>query len=71
MREIISHKPGKIFLLLLLATILVMFYMPKFFFKPHLVFGFLPLPFVAGIVFLLVWLVAYLVYFFQYWPFRR
>jgi hypothetical protein len=71
MREIFGHTPGKVFLLVLLASVIVMFYVPKFFFAPHLLFGFLPLPFVAGVVFLSVWLIAYLIYFFKYWPFRR
>ncbi|MBD3391845.1 MAG: hypothetical protein GF418_07295 [Chitinivibrionales bacterium] len=71
MREIVGHTAGKIFLLVLLVSVVAMFLVPQYFYEPRLVFGWVPLPFAAGIAFLCVWLVAYLIYFFFYWPFRR
>ena len=71
MREIMRHRPGKIFLIVLLISLLIMLYIPKFFFQQYLFFGFITLPFLSGVLFLLVWLVAYLIYFFRYWPFRN
>jgi hypothetical protein len=70
MREIFRHNPGRIFLIVLLLSVIGILWVPKYFFKPHIFFGWLPLPFLAGIIFVLVWLVAYLIYFFKYWPFR-
>jgi hypothetical protein len=37
---------------------------------PILVFGWITMPLAAGIVFILVWLIAYLIYFFRFWPYR-
>ncbi len=48
-----------------------MFIVPRYFTEVRLFFGWMTLPFLSGVVFLLVWLVAYLIYFFAYWPFRR
>ena len=70
MREIMRHTPGKIFLSVLLLSVIVMLYIPKFFFQERLFFGWMTLPFLSGVLFLLVWLVAYLIYFFIYWPYR-
>lgn len=70
MREILRHTPGRIFLIVLLLSVIGILWVPKYFFKPHIYFGWLPLPFLAGILFVLVWLIAYLIYFFKYWPFR-
>ncbi len=71
MREIIRHTPGKIFLSVLLLSVIVMLYIPKFFFQERLFFGWMTLPFLSGVLLLLVWLVAYLIYFFNYWPYRK
>jgi hypothetical protein len=65
-----GHAPGKVFLAVLLVTVVGMLYVPTFFFEPRLFFGWMTTPFVVGLVFLAVWLVAYLIYFFRYWPFR-
>lgn len=70
MREIIGHKAGKVFLLILAVSIVVTLYVPRFFFKEILFFGFITLPFLTGVILLLIWLVAYLIYFFFLWPFR-
>jgi hypothetical protein len=70
MREILSHRPGRIFVLVLLLTILGLFAVTPLFSKPVMIMGWIGLPFAAGIVFVLIWLCAYLIYFFRYWPFR-
>ena len=70
MREMIQHTPGRVFLGVLALSVLGMLYVPAYFVEPRLYFGWMTLPFLAGLVFLAVWLVAYLIYFFGYWPFR-
>lgn len=71
MREIFRHSAGKVFLTILLLSIIAILYIPKFFFQERIFFGFMTLPFLSGILFLLVWLVAYLIYFFLFWPYRK
>ena len=71
MREIARHTAGRVFLAVLLLSVVGMLYVPKFFGELHLYFGWMTLPFLSGLVFLAVWLVAYLIYFFGFWPFRR
>ena len=70
MREIVKHTPGRIYLAVLLLTIVGMLYAVRYFSQKILVFGILPLPFFVGICFLVIWAIAYLVYFFKYWPYR-
>lgn len=70
MREILGHRAGRMFLLVLLLAIVGLFAVTPLFSMPVLIMGWISLPFAAGIVFLLIWLCAYLVYFFKYWPFR-
>lgn len=71
MREIFGHKPGKVFIIILFASIIIMLYIPCYFFEPTLYFGFITAPFLSGIILLAVWLVAYLIYFFLFWPYRH
>lgn len=71
MREIFRHTAGRVFLTILLLSIIAMLYIPKFFFQERIYFGFMTLPFLSGILFLLVWLIAYLIYFFFFWPYRK
>ena len=71
MREMFKHRPGKVFLLFLLLSVIALLYVPKFFFEQHLFFGFMTAPFLAGTIFLLLWLIAYLIYFFFFWPYRH
>ena len=59
MREIFRHTPGRIFLIVLLLSFIGILWVPKYFFKPHIFFGWLPLPFLAGIIFILVCLGAF------------
>ena len=70
MREILSHRAGRIFVLILALTVLGLFAITPLFSKPLMIMGWMSLPFAAGIVFVLIWLCAYLIYFFRYWPFR-
>ncbi len=71
MREIVGHTAGRIFLAVLFLTIIAMLYIPKYFFEERIFFGFVTLPFLSGLIFLLIWLVAYLIYFFLFWPYRK
>lgn len=70
MREIIRHKPGKAYLVVLLLGIIGMLYMIRYFDRKILVFGILPLPFFAGICLLTILAVAHLIYAFKYWPYK-
>ena len=70
MREIFGHWPGRIFLLVLLLAVVGLLAVTPLFSRPVIIMGWISLPFAAGIVFLLVWLCAYLIYYFKYWPFR-
>ena len=70
MREILRHTPGRIFIGILFVSIVGMMFVARYFSSSILVFGWMTLPLAAGIVFVIVWLVAYLVYFFKYWPYR-
>ena len=70
MREVFAHWPGRIFLLVLLLSVVGLFLVTPLLSKPVIIMGWITLPFAAGIIFLLVWLCAYLIYYFKYWPFR-
>lgn len=77
MLEMRSHRPGKIFLAVLLLSIIAMMVAVGFGLmetpegsEPILLFGWMTMPLVAGVVFNLIWLIAYLIYFFKYWPYR-
>jgi hypothetical protein len=70
LREAFAHRAGRIFLLVLFLGVVGLFAVTPLFSRPVIIMGWISLPFAAGIVFLLIWLCAYLVYFFKYWPFR-
>ncbi|HEB30172.1 MAG TPA: hypothetical protein ENI15_04770, partial [Spirochaetes bacterium] len=70
MREILKHTPGRIFIGILFVSIVGMMFVTRYFNSTFLIFGWITLPLAAGIVFVIVWLAAYLVYFFKYWPYR-
>ncbi len=77
MLEMKTHRAGKIFLAVLVLSIIAMMVVVGLGYMetpegadPILLFGWMTMPLVAGVVFVLVWLVAYLVYFFKYWPYR-
>lgn len=77
MLEMRSHRAGKIFLAVLVLSIIAMMVVIGLGLMetpegtdPILLFGWMTMPLVAGVVFVLVWLVAYLIYFFKFWPYR-
>lgn len=72
MREVASHWPGRIFLLVLsLSTVAVIYLVATGFLEQTvIVAGWITLPLMVGVVYVLVWLVAYLIYFFRFWPYR-
>ena len=72
MREMFSHTPGRIYLLFLLATIVAMITVIALGVLEIkiLLFGFVTMPLLVGSVFVILWLVAYLIYFFKYWEYR-
>ena len=72
MREIAGHWPGRIFLLVLLLSVVVMSVLVAAGATeaPILLFGWMTMPLVLGVAFVLIWLVAYMIYFFKFWPYR-
>jgi hypothetical protein len=70
MREIIKHTTGKIFLGVLFISVVGMLFVTRYFTNKILVFGWMTLPLFAGFVFVIVWLIAYLIYFFKFWPYK-
>ena len=70
LREVFAHRAGRIFLLVLLLSVVGLFAVTPLFSRPVIIMGWISLPFAAGILFLLIWLCAYLIYFLKYWPFR-
>ena len=77
MREILAHTPGKIYLLVLLLSIVIMAVAVGMGALdtpangvPVLVFGWMTMPLAMGVVFVIVWLIAYLIYFLKFWPYR-
>ena len=77
MREMLGHTPGRIYLLVLLLSVVLMAVAVFMGVTdtpadgvPTLLFGWMTIPLVIGVVFVIVWLIAYLVYFIKYWPYR-
>lgn len=70
MREILRHTPGKIFVGVLFLSVVGMLFVTRYFTQKILVGGWITLPLFAGLVMVAVWLIAYLIYFFKYWPYR-
>lgn len=70
LREVFAHRAGRIFLLVLFLSVVGLFAITPLFSRPEIIMGWISLPFATGIIFLLIWLCAYLIYFFKYWPFR-
>lgn len=71
MREMFGHRPGRIFLFILFISTIGLIYVSRYFQKEILIFGWMTLPYLAGLAFVIIWIVAYLIYFFRYWPFRH
>lgn len=77
MREMFKHTAGRVFLSVLFLSLLALLgavaagvmEVPKGE-TPILWFGWITQPLALGIGFVLIWLVAYLVYFSFFWPYR-
>lgn len=77
MKEMTRHSAGRIYLILLLLSIVVFIASlvmgvtdaPESG-DPVVVLGWMTMPLVVGVLFVLFWLVTYLVYFFVFWPYR-
>lgn len=77
MREMARHWPGRIYLILLLLSIIgfIAFLVvggtdaPESG-EPTVLFGWMTMPLVAGAAFVIFWLVTYIIYFFFFWPYR-
>ena len=75
--EIARHTAGRIYLIALLLSIVGFI---AFLVmggtdaaengEPIIIFGWMTMPLVGGIVFVLFWLVTYIIYFFFFWPYR-
>lgn len=77
MREMMRHRPGRIYLLLLLLSVIgyiVFIAMGGMEVgadgEPFIAFGWMTMTLFSGVVFTIFWLVAYIVYFFFFWPYR-
>ena len=70
MREILRPTPGRIFIGVLFLSVVGMLFVTRYFTEKILVFGWMTLPLFAGLVMVVVWLIAYMIYFFKYWPYR-
>ena len=77
MKEMMRHGPGRIYLISLLLSIVVFIIVlamgvtelgPTG--EATVLFGWMTMPLVIGVVFVIFWLIAYLVYFFFFWPYR-
>ncbi len=77
MKEMMRHGPGRIYLISLLLSIIV--FIVLLFLgvtevteagEPIVLFGWMTMPLVIGVLFVIFWLVAYLIYFFFFWPYR-
>lgn len=77
MKEMMRHNPGRIYLIALLLSIVVFIALLVMGVtdaneagEPVVVFGWMTMPLFVGVLFVLFWLVAYLIYFFVFWPYR-
>ncbi len=77
MKEIARHTAGRIYLVLLLLSVvgfIVFLAMGGTDVaengEPIVLFGWMTMPLVSGVTFVAFWLVTYVVYFFFFWPYR-
>ena len=77
MKEIMRHAAGRIYLIALLLSVVgfIAFLVmggtgANAAGDPVLVFGWMTMDLVAGMAFVIFWLVTYIVYFFFFWPYR-
>jgi hypothetical protein len=70
MREVLSHRAGKIFMAFLALCGVGFLSAAWSFHKGIVVLGWMPLPFALGIAFVALALVAVVTYMFKFWPYR-
>ena len=77
MREIIRHTAGKIYLIVLLLSVVgVIAFLAlggtdvDSTGEPVVLLGWMTMHLVAGALFVIFWLIAYIIYFFFFWPYR-
>ena len=77
MIEMVRHTAGRIYLIALLLSIIgfIAFLVvggtdAAANGEPIIVLGWMTMPLVAGVLFVIFWLVAYIFYFFFFWPYR-
>jgi hypothetical protein len=77
MKEMTRHAAGRIYLIALLLSVVV--FIAVLFMgitdapesgQPVVLFGWMTMPLVIGVLFVIFWLVAYILYFFFFWPYR-
>ena len=77
MKEMTRHAAGRIYLISLLLSVVV--FIAVLFMgitdapeggQPVVLFGWMTMPLVIGVLFVIFWLVAYIFYFFFFWPYR-
>ncbi len=77
MREMAGHTAGRIFLAVLALSVVFMMVLVGMGYMetapgaaPFLLFGWMTMPLAVGMGFVIVWLIAYMIYFFKFWPYR-
>ncbi|MFW5828359.1 MAG: hypothetical protein ACOCU4_09705 [Alkalispirochaeta sp.] len=77
MKEIARHTAGKVYLLLLVLSVVGFIVFMALGGtdaaengEPIILFGWMTMPLFSGVVFIVFWLVTYLVYFNFFWPYR-
>lgn len=70
MREVTRHGPGRIFLAVLLASLLFLVFVAPFLYTDKLFLGWMSGPFLFGAIVVIIWGIALAIYTFRYWPYR-
>lgn len=77
MVEMTRHTAGRVYLIALLLSVVGFIVLMAVGVtttpagaEPTLVFGWMTMPLVIGVGFVVYWLVAYIIYFFFFWPYR-
>lgn len=71
MREITSHKEGKITATILLISLLFMIFVNPYIGQIKFLFlGFIPMIWFASLVNLVIWAVVLWIYLYNYWPYK-
>jgi Kef-type K+ transport system membrane component KefB len=77
MKEMARHTAGRIYLLALVLSVVGFIVLLVLGVtdasadgEPTVVLGWMTMPLVIGVLFVLFWLAAYILYFFFFWPYR-